>query len=57
MDLVLRSPVAHARFRILDTGAVLETPGVHQILTAADVRELNALACQAPVKQPDGKHE
>ena len=51
---VLRSPVAHARFRILDAGAAMETPGVHQILTAADVGELNALACQAPVKQPDG---
>ncbi|MGI9352484.1 MAG: xanthine dehydrogenase family protein molybdopterin-binding subunit [Rhizobiaceae bacterium] len=51
---VVRSPMAHANFRILDTSAALSTPGVHAVFGASDVSELNALACQTPMKQPDG---
>ncbi len=51
---VLRSPIAHARFEIVDADTAREVPGVHLVLTAADVAELSPLASMTPVKQPDG---
>ena len=37
---VLRSPHAHARFRIVSTAAALSSPGVHLVLTGADLGHL-----------------
>ncbi|MEM7214815.1 MAG: xanthine dehydrogenase family protein molybdopterin-binding subunit [Pseudomonadota bacterium] len=51
---VLRSPMAHARFRIIDVTSAMEMPGVHAVITADDVAGLNPIPCLAPVKQPDG---
>ncbi|MEM9278347.1 MAG: xanthine dehydrogenase family protein molybdopterin-binding subunit [Pseudomonadota bacterium] len=51
---VLRAPMAHAKFKILDISAASEMPGVHAVLTANDIAELKPIACLAPVKQPDG---
>lgn len=51
---VLRSPMAHANFKINDVTAAREMPGVHAVLTHDDVKHLNPIKCLAPVKQPDG---
>ena len=42
---VLRSPHAHARFRITDADAARKMPGVHLVLTAADIGDLAPLPC------------
>jgi carbon-monoxide dehydrogenase large subunit len=42
---VLRSPHAHARFRITDVEAARAMKGVHLVLTAADVADLGGLPC------------
>jgi carbon-monoxide dehydrogenase large subunit len=34
---IVRSPVAHGRLRSIDTAAALAMPGVHAVLTAADI--------------------
>ncbi len=52
---VLRSPYAHARFKITDTSAAKAMPGVKLILTAADIKALGGLPCVAPMKNRDGK--
>ncbi|MGE0338394.1 MAG: xanthine dehydrogenase family protein molybdopterin-binding subunit [Xanthobacteraceae bacterium] len=44
---VLRSPHAHAKFRIVSTQAAKALTGVKLILTAADVTHCNHLACRA----------
>jgi len=51
---VLRSPAAHATFKINDITEALGHSGVHAILTTDDVAELNPLLCLTPVTQPDG---
>jgi len=43
--VVLRSPHAHARFRITDTGAARRLPGVRLVMTAADTADLGDLPC------------
>jgi carbon-monoxide dehydrogenase large subunit len=45
--VVLRSPHAHARFRITDTAAARVMPGVHLLLTGPDVAALGGLPCVA----------
>src|SRR5947209_16387519 len=35
--VILRSSVAHGRIRSIDTGAARARPGVHAIITAADI--------------------
>src|SRR4051812_10983270 len=42
---VLRSPHAHARFRITDLNAARALPGVRSVLTAADLAHLGDLPC------------
>jgi carbon-monoxide dehydrogenase large subunit len=45
----LRSPHAHARIRGIDTAVAVAQPGVHAILTGADVsRLMRELACRTP---------
>jgi len=46
---VLRSPHAHARFRISDIAAARAMPGVRLVLTAEDIPELGSLPCTASV--------
>src|SRR6202049_5040711 len=50
---LLRSPHAHARFRIQSVAAVRAMPGVRLVLTAEDIPELGSLPCTASV--PDQK--
>src|SRR5260370_39739283 len=45
--VLLRSPHAHARFRITDIAAARSASGVHLVLTSADVADLGALPCVA----------
>lgn len=51
---VLRSPFANAAFRIVSTEAASAAPGVHLVLTAADIGHIKDLASGAMQKQPDG---
>ena len=44
--VVVRSPHAHARFRITDLEAAKKKPGVRLVLTAADVAFLLALGVE-----------
>jgi len=44
--VVLRSPHAHARFRITDVASARAMPGVRLVLTGEEVRELGPLPCQ-----------
>ncbi len=45
--VVLRSPHAHARFRITDAEAARAMSGVHLVLTGPDVADLGGLPCVA----------
>jgi carbon-monoxide dehydrogenase large subunit len=45
--VVLRSPHAHARFRIADMGKARALPGVRLVLTAQDLADLGPLPCAA----------
>src|SRR5262249_48233363 len=44
--VVLRSPHAHARFRIADVAKAKGMPGVALVLTAADIADVGDLPCQ-----------
>ena len=47
--VVLRSPHAHARFRITDAAKAAAMPGVALALTASDTAELGHLPCQGAI--------
>jgi carbon-monoxide dehydrogenase large subunit len=50
--VILRSAVAHGRIRSIDTSAALARPGVHAVITAADVRAALGSAIPAiPLRQ------
>ena len=51
---VLRSPAAHAKFKIKDITEAAAYPGVHAVLTADDISHLQPLKNIVPIKQPDG---
>lgn len=51
---LLRSPAAHATFKIEDISQALAHPGVHEVLTADDITDLKPLTNIVPIKQPDG---
>ncbi len=51
---VLRSPIANGAFRIGSVEAARTAPGVHLVLTAADIAHLGDLKTGAMQKQPDG---
>ena len=51
---VLRSPTARAKFTIASVEAAREAPGVHLVLTGADIAKLGDLKSGAMQKQPDG---
>ncbi len=50
----LRSPYAHAEFRIEDVEAARALPGVRGVYVAADFAALGGLPCLAPVNNSDG---
>src|ERR1700719_3447262 len=50
---VLRSPHAHARFRITDLAAARAKPGVHLVITGDDLADLGPLPCQ--IELPETK--
>ncbi|MEP1518590.1 MAG: xanthine dehydrogenase family protein molybdopterin-binding subunit, partial [Nitratireductor sp.] len=50
---VLRSPMANAGFTMGATDAAKAAPGVHLVLTGADVAHLNPLKSPAMQRQPD----
>ncbi|WP_350334892.1 xanthine dehydrogenase family protein molybdopterin-binding subunit [Coralliovum pocilloporae] len=50
---VLRSPVAHARFRLDGLKEARSAPGVHLVLTADDLDGLSPLLCTALAPQVD----
>src|SRR6185312_4183723 len=47
--VVLRSPHAHARFRLMDIDKVRAMPGVRLVLTADDIADLGDLPCEAAI--------
>ena len=53
---IARSPHAHAKIASIDTGAVLQMPGVHAVLTGEDYRAdgLGSLPSMAPYKARSG---
>ncbi|MVA99908.1 molybdopterin-dependent oxidoreductase [Nitratireductor sp. CAU 1489] len=51
---VLRSQMANAGFKIGSTDAAKAAPGVHLVLTGADIAHLNPLKSPAMQRQPDG---
>ena len=52
---VLRSPVASGTFKINSVEAAKAAPGVHLVLTAADIAHLNDLPPQALIPGEDGQ--
>ena len=51
---VLRSPAAKAAFRMVSTAAAEAAPGVHLVLTGADLDHIGDLKSGSMQKQPDG---
>ncbi|MGY6708344.1 MAG: xanthine dehydrogenase family protein molybdopterin-binding subunit [Rhizobiaceae bacterium] len=51
---VLRSPIANGTFEISSTEEARNAPGVHLVLTGAELGHLNDLKSGAMQKQPDG---
>src|SRR3954471_1159570 len=51
--VVVRSPHAHARFRIAGVATVLAMPGVRLVLTAKDLADLGPLPCQVALPGVD----
>lgn len=51
---VLRSPVAKGAFRVISTEAATAAPGVHLVLTGADLTHLGDLKSGVMQRQPDG---
>ena len=51
---VLRSPYAHARFKITSTEGAGEVEGVHLVLTGDDIADLGDVPNKQQVRQPDG---
>ena len=52
---VLRSPHAHAKFKIVDKQAALKRKGVKLILTGEDVAHLGDIPCKGLIKDISGK--
>jgi carbon-monoxide dehydrogenase large subunit len=52
--VVLRSPHAHAKFKVRDAEQARSMPGVRLVLTAEDVGHLGDVPCLAPMENTDG---
>ncbi len=55
--IVLRSAMAHARFRLGDLSEIAAMPGVRLILTHADLDGIGDLPCKIELRQTDGTHQ
>ena len=53
---VLRSPYAHARLVSIDTRAARAQPGVHAVLTSADVPDAAVIPNRVPAPQGTGRY-
>ena len=51
---ILRSPVAHADFRLLNLDEVRALPGVLDVITAEDIADLGPLPCIGNMENSDG---
>jgi aerobic carbon-monoxide dehydrogenase large subunit len=51
--VVVRSPHAHARFKIVNKDEVSDLPGVRLVLTGTDVEQYGSIPCQGTVKPAD----
>jgi carbon-monoxide dehydrogenase large subunit len=51
---VVRSPYAHAVLNGVDVTAARAAPGVHAVITAADLAEYGDMTCAMPLKNADG---
>jgi carbon-monoxide dehydrogenase large subunit len=51
---VVRSPYAHAVLNGVDVSAARAAPGVHAVITAADLTEYGEMTCAMPLKNADG---
>jgi len=51
--VVVRSPHAHARFKVLNKSALCDLPGVRLVLTADDITQYGSVPCQGVVKPAD----
>ncbi|MBS7812725.1 xanthine dehydrogenase family protein molybdopterin-binding subunit [Roseococcus pinisoli] len=51
---VLRSPYAHAVLNSMDIGEAQSAPGVHAVITAADLGDYGEMICPMPLKSIDG---
>jgi carbon-monoxide dehydrogenase large subunit len=51
--VVVRSPHAHARFKILNKEALCDLPGMRLVLTADDIAQYGSIPCQGTVKPAD----
>lgn len=51
---VVRSPYAHAALTGLDVSEARAAPGVHAVITAADLAEYGEMVCALPLKNVDG---
>ncbi|WP_431302549.1 xanthine dehydrogenase family protein molybdopterin-binding subunit [Sediminicoccus sp. BL-A-41-H5] len=51
---VVRSPYAHAALNGVDVTAARAAPGVHAVITAADLAEYGDMTCAMPLKNADG---
>jgi carbon-monoxide dehydrogenase large subunit len=51
---VVRSPYAHAVLNAVDVAAARAAPGVHAVITAADLAEYGDMTCAMPLKNADG---
>mgnify|MGYP000322961808 CR=1 FL=1 len=49
--VVLRSPYAHAALNGVDVTAARAAPGVHAVITAADLAEYGDMTCAMPLQQ------
>jgi aerobic carbon-monoxide dehydrogenase large subunit len=52
---ILRSPHAHARFSVADVAAARAMKGVRAIMLGSDFKDMDGVACQAPMQTADGK--
>ena len=51
---VLRSPYAHAVLKGMDVAEAKAAPGVHAVITAADLADYGDMTCALPLKNADG---
>jgi carbon-monoxide dehydrogenase large subunit len=51
---VLRSSMAHARIKVANTAGAKSLPGVHLVMTAADLEGIGGLPCNCSPRRADG---